>query len=147
MTNINIKSGRSMIEMMGVIAIMLILTAGAFRMISWTMNSIRRSETLTDVFRIALAIDNPSEVNGSAVFNALGSDKNKWNGRYEISSRQSGQYTISITDLSEDDCRYFQSVQWNDPSGKINSRGAFSSRPSNCSNTNNRNTAEITFTR
>jgi len=145
MTNINLKSGRSMIEMLGVIAIMGVITIGAVQMIGWAINSNRRSETQLDVFRIALAVDNSAEINGSAVFNALGSDKNRWGGRYEISAKQNGQYTISITDLGADDCRFFQSAQWKDPSGKTGGRGVFSSRPSNCANTNNRNTVEITF--
>jgi len=145
MTNISLKSGRSMIEMLGVIAIMGVITIGAVQMIGWAINSNRRSETQLDVFRIALAVENAAEVNGSAVFNALGSDKNRWGGRYEVSPRQNRQYAISITDLSAEDCRFFQSAHWKDPSGKAGGTGVFSSRPSNCSNANGRNTVDITF--
>jgi type II secretory pathway pseudopilin PulG len=149
------ESGRSMIEMLGVLAIMGVLTVGAIGMISTAMRTQKRNTVNEEVLQIVTGVrqllgeyDDFSNINNSTIFGAIGmSSKNPYGGTYELSvdPSNSRQFIVSITGLSETDCEYFGTKAWADSVGYINSDGKQSGATSSCNLGNGRNIVKITY--
>ncbi len=149
------ESGRSMIEMLGVLAIMGVITAGAYLMIANGMRMIRGSSVSEEVFQIVSRVrdihrgfDNFSNLNGNTIFGAIGmSDTNPYGGKYEVMADPSNprQFIVSITGLSRSDCEYFVNKAWTDSVGYEMSGHKNSGATGNCSAADGKNVVQITY--
>ncbi len=121
------ESGRSMIEMLGVLAIMGVITVGAIGMISTATRTQKRNAVNDEVIQITTGVrqllgeyDDFSNINNATIFGAIGmSAKNPYGGTYELSVNPSNprQFIVSITGLSTNDCQYFVTKAWSDSVG------------------------------
>ncbi len=149
------ESGRSMIEMLGVLAIMGIITVGAIGMISTAMRTQKRNTVNEEVLQIVTGVrqllgeyDDFSGINNATIFGAIGiSPKNTYGGTYELAVDPSNarQFTVSITGLSETDCEYFATKAWSDSVGYMNSDGKQSGATGSCNLGNGKNIVKITY--
>lgn len=149
------ESGRSMIEMLGVLAIMGVITVGAIGMISTAMRTQKRSAVNDDVIQIVAGVrqllgefDDYSHINNATIFGAIGMNaKNPYGGTYELNvdPANSRQFIVSINGLSESDCKYFVTKAWSDSIGYQMSNGADGGAASSCTDGNGRNTVYITY--
>jgi len=149
------ESGRSMIEMLGVLAIMGVITVGAVGMISTAMRTQKRSTVNDEVIQIVTGVrqllgefDDYSHINNATIFGAIGvSPKNPYGGTYELNVDPSNprQFIVSITGLSEGDCKYFVTKAWSDSVGYQMSGGTNGGAAGNCSDANGKNTVYITY--
>jgi type II secretory pathway pseudopilin PulG len=147
-----------MIEMLGVLAVMGVLTVAAFEMIGLALRSQKRTRVMDEVAVIAADVrglfgqyDDFSAVDNNTTFAAIGiSNKNPYGGRYELAaaSADKRQFTVSITGLGASDCEYFKTKAWSDSAGFRASNGRQSgaaSIPSDCGADNGKNTVRITY--
>lgn len=149
------ESGRSMIEMLGVLAIMGVITVGAIGMISTAMRTQKRSAVNDDVIQIVTGVrqllgefDDYSHINNATIFGAIGMNaKNPYGGTYELNvdPANSRQFIVSINGLSESDCKYFVTKAWSDSIGYQMSNGADGGAIGSCTDGNGRNTVYITY--
>lgn len=149
------ESGRSMIEMLGVLAIMGVITVGAIGMISTAMRTQKRSAVNDDVIQIVTGVrqllgefDDYSHINNATIFGAIGMNaKNPYGGTYELNvdPANSRQFIVSINSLSESDCKYFVTKAWSDSIGYQMSNGTNGGATGNCTDGNGRNTVYITY--
>lgn len=148
------ESGRSMIEMIGVLAIMGIITAGAFVLISTAINTQKRSRVTDDVAAIVSGVrnllgeyDDFSNIDNSTIFGAIAmSDKNPYGGTYELATdpNNSRQFIVSINGLSKTDCAGLITKAWSDSVGYISSNHKESGATGNCVDGSN-NVVSITY--
>lgn len=149
------ESGRSMIEMLGVLAIMGVITVGAIGMISTAMRTQKRTSVNDEVLQMVTQVrtllgeyDDYSHINNSTIFGAIGmSNKNPYGGTYELSvdPSNSRQFIVSITGLSESDCEYFVTKAWSDSVGYQMSGGTTSGAIGDCKSGNSQNIVQITY--
>lgn len=149
------ESGRSMIEMLGVLAIMGVITVGAIEMIQLAMNTQKRNTVNEEVLQIVTQVrnlhgeyDDFSNINGSTIFSAMGmSNKNPYGGLYEVSvdPANARQFIVSITGLKKSDCETFLTKAWSDSVGYQMSDGKSSGATGTCTNANGRNTVQIIY--
>lgn len=149
------ESGRSMIEMLGVLAIMGVITVGAVGMISTAMRTQKRSVVNDDVIQIVTGVrqllgefDDYSHINNATIFGAIGvSPKNPYGGTYELSvdPSNSRQFIVYINGLNEGDCKYFVTKAWSDSIGYQISNGTNGGAAGNCNDANGKNTVSITY--
>ncbi len=149
------ESGRSMIEMLGVLAIMGVLTVGAIGMISTAMRTQKRNTVNEEVLQIVTGVrqllgeyDDFSNINNATIFGAIGiSPKNTYGGTYELAvdPANSRQFIVSITGLSDTDCEYFATKAWSDSVGYMNSDGKRSGATGSCNLGNGKNIVKITY--
>lgn len=149
------ESGRSMIEMLGVLAIMGVLTVGAIGMISTAMRTQKRNTVNEEVLQIVTGVrqllgeyDDFSNINNATIFGAIGiSPKNTYGGTYELAvdPANSRQFIVSITGLSDTDCEYFATKAWSDSVGYMNSDGKQSGATGSCNLGNGKNIVKITY--
>lgn len=147
--------GRSMIEMLGVLAIMGVITVGAIAMISTAMRTQKQSEVNDDVTQIVLGVrrlmgeyDDFSNIDNSIVFGAIGvSNKNPYGGVYTVSVNPSNarQFIVGIDGLAQADCEYMVAKAWTDSVGYIASNHAQGGATGNCKNNGNNNSVQIIF--
>ena len=154
MINTNYNSGRSMVEMLGVLAIMGIITIAAAQMIRVAMRSVARNNMQDEVFEIVIGIrdkygayDDFSSIDSRTVFADIGQSAQ---GKYGVTVNPSNtkQFVVSLNNLNTNDCLYFISKPWADSAGYIQSGGKLSgatATPSNCGNTNGKNTVQIIY--
>ena len=123
------ESGRSMIEMLGVLAIMGIITVGAIGMISTAMRTQKRNTVNEEVLQIV-----------TGVRQLLG-------GTYELAvdPTNNRQFIVTITGLSDSDCEYFVTKAWSDSVGYLASDGKQSGASGNCNSGNGKNVVKITY--
>ena len=105
------ESGRSMIEMVGVLAIMGMLTATAFALISLGISRQKQSRVTDDVVTIVSGVrsllvdyDDFSNIDNSTIFAAMSmSDKNPYGGTYELTVNpyNKRQFIVKINGLSK----------------------------------------------
>ncbi len=151
----NQESGRSMIEMLGVLAIMGVITVGAIGMISTAMRTQKRNSVNDDVIQMVTGVrqllgeyDDFSHINNATIFGAIGmSNKNPYGGSYElnVNPANSHQFIVSVTGLSEGDCKYFVTKAWSDSIGYQMSNGTQGGAAGNCNDLNGKNTVYITY--
>ena len=149
------ESGRSMIEMLGVLAIMGIITVGAIGMISTAMRTQKRNTVNEEVLQIVTGVrqllgeyDDFSHINNSTIFGAIGmSSKNAYGGTYElaVNPANSQQFIVSITGLSDTDCEYFVTKAWTDSIGYMNSDGKQGGATGTCNLGNGKNIVKIIY--
>lgn len=140
--NMKQESGRSMIEMVGVLAIMGMLTAAAFALISLGINRQKQSRVTDDVVTIVSGVrtllgdyDDFSNIDNSTIFAAMSvSNKNPYGGTYELSvnAANSRQFIVSINGLSKADCEALITKAWTDSIGYISSDHKESGAIGNC---------------
>lgn len=99
-TNKKHESGRSMIEMVGVLAVMGLITAGAFVLISSAMSSQRISRVDDDVSALVQGVRMLYNTNNN--FYGLTDDAKKVLGFENVKNPFGGTYTLSTPDLTED---------------------------------------------
>lgn len=118
------ESGRSMIEMLGVLAIMGVITVGAIGMIASAMRMQKQSTVNDDVVMMVTSVrqllgeyDDFSNIDNSTIFAAIGmKNKNPYGGNYSLSVNPSNtrQFIVSIDGLSKSDCSALTTKAWTD---------------------------------
>jgi len=154
----NTESGRSMIEMLGVLLIMGVITVAAVQMISAAMRSQKRTSTLDEVAQIVTGVrqllgqfDDFTGIDNNTIFAAIGvSSRNQFNGRYEITTNPANrrQFIVTITGLNTSDCEFFRTRAWADSAEfrRTNGRGGgATATPTNCSDGAGNNRIHIAF--
>ncbi|MDR1071759.1 MAG: hypothetical protein LBL21_03910 [Rickettsiales bacterium] len=152
------ESGRSMIEMLGVLLIMGVITVAAVQMISAAMRSSKRTTVQDEVAQITTGVrqllgeyDDFSGIDNNTIFAAIGiSSKNPYGGKYELRTNQSDkrQFVVSITGLNGSDCEYFRTKAWPDSveyrasNGKT---GGATASPANCADSGGNNTIRVIY--
>jgi hypothetical protein len=136
------ESGRSMIEMIGVLAIMMALTATAIATYNYAMNMQKRSTVYENVSNIVTGVrellkgyDDFSNIDNSTIFAAMSmSNKNPYGGTYELSVNPSNmqQFIVRIDGLSKADCEALKTKAWTDSVGYISSNHKESGATGNC---------------
>ena len=148
------ESGRSMIEMMGVLAIMGVITVAAIAGINSAMNMQKRNTVNDEVLQMVAQVrqtfseyDDFSNINNATIFGAIGmSNQNPYGGAYEISVNPSNsrQFVISITGLSKSDCEYFVTKGWDGSVGYEMSGRTQSGASGDCTSSGDQNVVQIT---
>jgi len=136
------ESGRSMIEMVGVLAIMGMLTATAFALISLGINRQKQARVTDDVVTIVSGVrsllgdyDDFSNIDNSTIFAAMSvSNKNPYGGNYElaVNSLNTRQFIVKINGLSKADCEALVTKAWTDSVGYITSDHKEGGATANC---------------
>jgi len=136
------ESGRSMIEMVGVLAIMGMLTATAFALISLGINRQKQSRVTDDVVTMVSGVrsllgdyDDFSNIDNSTIFGAMSmSDKNPYGGTYELAVNPSNtrQFIVRINGLSKADCEALVTKAWTESVGYISSNHKEGGATANC---------------
>ena len=149
------ESGRSMIEMLGVLAIMGVITVGAISLISTAMRTQKRNAVNDEVIEIVTGVrqllgeyDDFSNINDSTIFGAIGmSNKNPYGGTYTVSvdPTNSRQFIVGVNGLSKTDCEALKIKAWSDSVGYQLSEGKASGAVGDCRNVNGSNSIQITF--
>jgi type II secretory pathway pseudopilin PulG len=152
------QSGRSMIEMLGVLAIMGVITVGAIAMISAAMRSQKRDAVQSDAAQIATGVrallgeyDDYSNIDNATIFAAIGMPaKNPYGGKYELAANPADprQFVLTIGGLNESDCLYFKGKAWSDSVEYQMSdgrQGGATASPENCAAGNGRNIVKIIY--
>jgi hypothetical protein len=148
------ESGRSMIEMLGVLAIMGIITVGAITMISAAMKSQKRTTVNDEVTQIVTGVrqllgeyDDFSNIN-PGIFGAIGmSAKNPYGGMYELAVNPANprQFIVTINGLSKSDCEYFVTKAWTDSVDFQMSDGKRGGAAGQCKDENGKNIVRIVY--
>jgi len=122
-------SGRSLIEMLGVMAIGMVMTVATFSGIQRLRSNMNRQSAIEEVNRLATeartlyaggrGFDRSLQANLMGVMNMQGTTMpNPFGGEFRISMLGSGDtsryFKITITGLSQADCIYFATVNWYD---------------------------------
>ena len=151
----NQESGRSMIEMLGVLAIMGVITVGAIGMISTAMRTQKLTavndevvQMVTMVRNIHAEYDDFSNMNGSTIFSVIGmSDKNPYGGSYSLSVDPSNvrQFVVTIDGLGQSECKSLVAKAWSDSVGYKLSDGQQGGATGSCSAENGKNSVQIVF--
>lgn len=149
------ESGRSMIEMLGVLAIMGVITVGAIGMISTAMRTQKRNAVNDEVIQMVTQVrallgefDDYSHIDNSTIFGAIGmTNKNPYGGTYAlvVDPANSRQFVVSIDGLSKSDCEYFVTKAWSDSVGYIMSNGKQGGAVGDCSKSDATNSVQITY--
>ena len=147
--------GRSMIEMLGVLAIMGVITVGAVGMISTAMRTQKRTSVNDQVIQIVTGVrqllgeyDDFSHINNETIFGAIGvSNKTPYGGKYELAvdPNNTRQFIVSIGGLSQSDCEYFSTKAWSDSVGYQSSSGKQGGATGNCKMADGQNVVRITY--
>jgi type II secretory pathway pseudopilin PulG len=148
------ESGRSMIEMVGVLAIMGMLTATAFALVSLGINRQKQARVADDVVTIVSGVrsllgdyDDFSHIDNSTIFSAMSvSNQNPYGGTYEllVDASNSRQFIVRINGLSKSDCEALVTKAWTDSVGYISSNHQESGASGKCSD-GNENIVSITY--
>ena len=154
----NTETGRSMVEMLGVLLIMGVITAAAITLTNAAWRSQKRTSTLDEIAFITSGIrqqhghfDDFTGIDNNTIFAAIGvSNRNQFNGRYEISINPANrrQFIITMTGLNTSDCEFFRTRAWIDSAEfrRTNGRvGGATATPGNCSDNNGNNNIHIVF--
>lgn len=149
------ESGRSMIEMLGVLAIMGIITVGAISMISMAMRTQKRNAVNDEVVQMVTGVrqllgeyDDFSHINNATIFGAIGmTAKNPYGGTYELAVNPSNsrQFIVTIGGLTQSDCEYFVTKAWSDSVGYQMSGGKSGGASGTCNAENGKNIVQITY--
>ena len=151
----NQESGRSMIEMLGVLAIMGVITVGAIGMISTAMRTQKLTavndevvQMVTMVRNIHAEFDDFSNMDGITIFSVIGmSDKNPYGGSYALSVDPSNarQFIVSIDGLAQSECKALVAKAWSDSVGYKLSDGKAGGATGSCDSANGTNSVQIIF--
>ncbi len=149
------EPGRSMIEMLGVLAIMGVITVGAIGMISTAMRTQKLTTVNDEVVQMVTMVrnlhgeyDDFSNMNGATIFGAIGmSNKNPYGGTYELMTDPANprQFIVSINGLTQSDCESLSTKAWSDSIGYQMSSGKNGGAVGDCKNENGKNVVQITY--
>ncbi len=149
------ESGRSMIEMLGVLAIMGVITVGAIGMISTAMKTQKLTAVNDEVMQIVTMIrnihaeyDDFSNMNSATIFSAIGvSDKNPYGGSYSVAVNPSNprQFVLTIDGLGQSECEALRVKAWSDSVGYRMSDGKAGGATGDCTNANGANSVQIVY--
>ena len=149
------ESGRSMIEMLGVLAIMGVITVGAIAMISRAMRTQKLNMVNDDVMQMVTMVrnihgeyDDFSNMNGTTIFGAIGmSNQNPYGGKYELAVDPSNprQFIVTINGLGQSECESLVAKAWSDSVGYQLSDGKQGGATGDCKGTNGTNSVQIVF--
>ena len=149
------ESGRSMIEMLGVLAIMGVITVSAIGMISTAMRTQKLTEVNDEVIQMVTMVrnihgeyDDFSNMNGQTIFGAIGmSNKNPYGGSYELSVNQSNprQFVVTINGLGQAECESLVAKAWSDSIGYQSSGGKEGGATGSCKGQNGTNYVQIVY--
>ena len=155
---INQESGRSMIEMLGVLAIMGIITGIAIVGVKSGLNGVKRNNVQEDVMKIVIETrnihreyDDFSGLDNTTIFAAIGmTDKNPYGGKYSlmVDSSNTRQFILTIDGLNSSECLFFKSKAWIDSIGYQSSDGKSGgavAMPNDCSAVTGQNYIQITY--
>ncbi len=147
------ESGRSMIEMLGVLAIMGVITIGAIGMIAMAMNTQKRTTVNDEVIQMVTQVrtllggyDDFSNIDNSTIFGAIGmSNKNPYGGTYELATDSANprQFVVTINGLPKSECEYFVTMAWTGSVG--HTMNGTSGATGNCNDANGNNVVHITY--
>ena len=148
-------SGRSMIEMLGVLAIMGVITVGAIGMISTAMRTQKLTTVNDEVVQMVTMVrnihgeyDDFSNMNGTTIFSAIGmSNKNPYGGTYELSVDPSNprQFVVKIGGLGQSECESLLAKAWSDSVGYISSNKKEGGATGSCKGASGTNYVQITY--
>ena len=149
------ESGRSMVEMIGVLAIMGVITAGAILLINVGLNSSKRRSVDDEVTMLVTGIrdsfsgyDDFSGIGNVNVFTMTGvSQQNPYGGTYGVAVDPSNprQFIVSINGLSQSECEALKVRTWPGSIGYEMSGHKESGATGTCTNPNGENVVQITF--
>jgi hypothetical protein len=149
------ESGRSMIEMLGVLAIMGAITVGAIAMISTAMRTQKLTTVNDQVVQMVTMVrnihgeyDDFSSMNGTTIFGAIGmSNKNPYGGSYSLSVDPSNarQFVVTIDGLGQSECKSLVAKAWSDSIGYRLSDGKQGGATGSCNAENGKNSVQIVF--
>ena len=149
------ESGRSMIEMLGVLAIMGVITVGAIGMISTAMRTQKLTAVNDEVVQIVTMVrnihaeyDDFSNMNGKTIFGAIGmSNKNPYGGLYELSVDPANprQFIVTINGLGQSECESLLAKAWSDSVGYQLSNGKQGGATGDCKSAGANNSVQIVY--
>lgn len=121
-TNKKQQSGRSMIEMVGVLAVMGLITAGAFVLISSANSSSRRNRVVDDVMNIAAGVRAlyadadalPTTMPSGILTLVNGPTKTPYNSDYTVTTDTNTTFKIAFSTKTDADCKALAAKQWKD---------------------------------
>ena len=133
------ESGRSMVEMMGVLAIMGVITAGAILLINAGLNSSKRRSVDDEVTMLVTGIRDS--------FSGYDDFSNPYGGTYGVAVDPSNprQFIVSINGLSQSECEALKVRTWPGSIGYEMSGHKESGATGTCTNPNGENVVQITF--
>lgn len=150
----NQESGRSMIEMLGVLAIMGALTVGAYALIKDAFESQRQMQGVEEVFVIVNEVrkihsqyDDFSNMDGEVILNMMEKKHNPYGGTYEltVNPANSRQFILTINGLSKSECQALITRAWTDSVGYKLSDKTESGATGSCDGTGDTNYVQITY--
>ena len=115
------QSGRSLIEMIGVLSIMGLITAGAFVLISSASSSQKRNRVIDDMVEITTGArslyaeyDALPTINSTTLLAALGkSTKGPYSGStYSVARVSDTTFSVKLTGLPDSDCSALGLKEW-----------------------------------
>jgi len=116
------ESGRSMVELVGVLAIMGMITAAAFVLIRSGMASQKRSVVNDDIAQIVTGVrtlyadyDNlPANFDGARTLSALSINTTApyAGASYELDRESGSVFVVKIKDLPENECTVLETKPW-----------------------------------
>ena len=150
----NQESGRSMIEMIGVLAIMGALTGVAFMLIRDATGSQKQREVTDEVTTIMSKVreihngyDDFSLMDGDRILSMMHKEQNPYGGTYGLVVDPSNprQFVVSINGLDQTDCEALSMTAWTDSVGYRLSDKKQSGAVGSCDGDNGTNSVQITF--
>ena len=150
----NQESGRSMIEMLGVLAIMGALTVGAYALIKDAFESQRQMQGVEEVFVIVNEVrkihsqyDDFSNMDGEVILGMMEKKHNPYGGTYEltVNPANSRQFILTINGLSKSECQALITRAWTDSVGYKLSDKKESGATGSCDGTGDTNYVQITY--
>jgi len=155
----NSESGRSMIEMLGVLMIMGVITAAAVAMITTAIQSTNRAATGDQVTQIVSGVrqihgqrDDYSGIDNTFTLGAIGVQARARRGStvfsIEANPVDTRQFIVTIGGLNQSDCKFFSTKAWVDSVGFQMSDGRMggaTAYPIHCDATGGRNSVRIIF--
>ncbi len=151
----NQESGRSMIEMLGVLAIMGVITVGAIGMISAGMRTQKLTTVNDEVVQMVTMVrnlhgefDDFSGLNSATIFGAIGmSDKNPYGGSYRLSVNPANprQFVVTIDGLGKTECESLVTKAWTDSVGYQMSDKKEGGAVGSCTSMNGTNSVQIIY--
>lgn len=151
----NQESGRSMIEMLGVLAIMGVITVGAIGMISTAMRTQKLTAVNDEVMQLVTMVrnihgeyDDFSNMNGDTIFSAIGlSNKNPYGGNYVLSVNPSNarQFIVEINGLGQSECKALLTKAWSDSVEYKQTDGKRGGASGTCDSANGLNSVQIVY--
>lgn len=149
------ESGRTMIEMLGVLAIIGVLTVGSISLYSIAMRNMKRSKVVEEIQLLvqevrslyANAVDY-SDINDGVIVALQMAEKNPFGGIYSLTPNAENAtiFDVKITGLTKESCEYFRVYNWNDSvSYNKAGRGGAIANPPACNSTQDDNQIIISY--